>query len=792
MDLDRLVETGDSCITEEPSACTAYCPVHVDVKAFMEELGKGDFKKAYKLLEKKMPFARIIGKVCDHPCESVCVRKNVGGTINISELERAAISLGFTPPKKAFPMPKNTGKVAVIGGGLSGIVAASELDRKGFVVTIFEKSEKLGGRLWNYEGSKIEKDVLEEELKAISNLGIEVNFNSDINKERLDEIVKNYDAVYLGMGEWEDELNINPATFQVGNSSIFAAGRIANKNESVIFSVSSAKRAVTSIERYVKKVSITAVREKEGSYDTSLKLNLDDIEVVAAVEKTSAEYSEEEAVAEAKRCLKCQCIECKKVCAHLKKYNIVPKTYARQINQNERIIMGDHYANKMINSCAECGLCKEVCPSCISMKDIIHETRESMVQREKMPPSAHDFGLKDMQFSNSDRFFLVKSPPKIPDEKLEQRQRELFTYPRITFSNYARDLYKGDRPGNEQVDFLFYPGCQLSASNPEYIGKIYQYLIDNIKEGVGLMLGCCGAPADWAGRQDLMKENIDKIRDTWIEMGKPTFVLACSSCCSNFEKYLPEVDFVSLWEMFDRYGIPEGGKINKGHVLNVHDACSTRHNNNIQNSVRKIASQLGYEIKELKYSKDKTKCCGYGGLVYFANRDQAKEFVKERVNESEEDMMVYCSMCKDLFIEGGKKAYHILDLIFADDPDSAASRKMPTLSERHKNRADLKNKLLKDLWGEEMGMELKFTDLNIIIPQNVKEVMENRYILMEDIEKVIDNAQKNKERFLNPLDGNYMARLRIDNVTYWVRYEEKSEGILVNSVYSHRMEVLEE
>lgn len=307
------------------------------------------------------------------------------------------------------------------------------------------------------------------------------------------------------------------------------------------------------------------------------------------------------------------------------------------------------------------------------------------------------------------------------------------------------------------------------------------------------MLGCCGAPADWAGRVDLMKENVDRIRNAWAEMGKPTFILACSSCMGNFEKYMPEIKTISLWEVFVRYGLPEGCKVNKGHILNVHDACATRHNTNIQQSVRKLASELGYQIKELKYTRDKTKCCGYGGLVYFANREQAKEFVKDRVEESSEDMLVYCAMCKDLFVEGGKRTYHILDLIFGDDLNTIALRKMPTLSERHKNRTELKIKLLKEVWGEEPGMDLKRScDYNIIIPEDVKQKMEERYILLEEIEKVIENAQTTQRRFYNPQDSTYLANLRIDNVTYWVRYEEKAEGILAKSVYSHRMEVVEQ
>ena len=89
------------------------------------------------------------------------------------------------------------------------------------------------------------------------------------------------------------------------------------------------------------------------------------------------------------------------------------KSYIRKINQNERIIRGDHYANKTINSCLECGLCEVVCPEGLNIAEIINETRKSMVSRDKMPISAHDFALKDMEFTNSEYFELVKHQPGI-------------------------------------------------------------------------------------------------------------------------------------------------------------------------------------------------------------------------------------------------------------------------------------------------------------------------------------------------------------------------------------------
>ena len=216
-------------------------------------------------------------------------------------------------------------------------------------------------------------------------------------------------------------------------------------------------------------------------------------------------------------------------------------------------------------------------------------------------------------------------------------------------------------------------------------------------------------------------------------------------------------------------------------------------NSEIHKNVRKIASDLGYEIKELRYSKDDTKCCGYGGLVYYANREQAQKFVEDRIHESKEDMLVYCAMCKDLFADKGKRVFHILDLLFSEDPEAAALKKMPNLSERNANRAALKKKLLAELWGEVPEQDLtKNNELNLVIPPEIWKIMEERYILLDDIEKVIAHAKLSGDRFFNPEDSSYLTDLRIRNVTYWVRYAEKEDGIHILNAYSHRMEVANE
>jgi len=180
MDLNKLLDKQNLCIADKPSACISACPIHMDVKTFIEAIEKGDFKKAYKVMTKKIPFTRIIGNICDHPCENACVRNKLGGSINIHELEKAVVKLGLSSKKRTISIPKNGKKVAVVGAGISGIIAAFDLDKKGYQVTIYEKTDKIGGRLWNFQGDQLSKETIEEELAVMNKDDIKINQESQL------------------------------------------------------------------------------------------------------------------------------------------------------------------------------------------------------------------------------------------------------------------------------------------------------------------------------------------------------------------------------------------------------------------------------------------------------------------------------------------------------------------------------------------------------------------------------------------------------------------------------------
>jgi Fe-S oxidoreductase len=743
--------------------------MHVDIASLASEIAKGDYKNAYKILEKRLPFTGIFAMICDHPCENACV---IDMPIHISDLERAAVRYGNAPRKRLVTLPKKKGNVAIVGGGISGLSAAFELNKKGYHVTVYERSERLGGRIWDFfENGRISRELIEDELRRVDEMDIKLEFSHTIRQasftgNALAALTNEYDAVYLGTGIWDEYLPVDPDTFQVANSSVFAGGRLLG-SDSVIESVSTGKRAAISIERYTQKISMTASREREGSFETPMRYNTKGIQSLAANKLTGLFYTKEEAANEAGRCLQCRCDECLKACAHLRKFDIAPKAYARQILINDDVIMGTRYANTMINSCAMCGLCGEQCPQGIDMREIIREARASMVENDKMPPSAHDFALRDMEFCSSGSFFMVKKPPATVG-------------------------------GSGQTGYMFYPGCQLPASCPEHVEKAYHYLLSQsaLTGGVGLMLGCCGAPADWAGHREIALENIERIKASWEESGKPVLILACTSCMNVFERYLPEIEIVSLWEIINNCGLPATaiGRAD-GRALHIHDPCGARHKGNVQDSVRNMVRDMGYQTEEMEYSRDKTKCCGYGGMVFYANRDQAKDFIDDRIRESQndsiQDLIVYCAMCKDLFASQGKRTYHILDLIFAEVPETYAMKKMPSLSDRRANRAGLKKKLLRELWNEytDEGSKDKTQTAQLSIPQEVLNAMEERYILLEDVEDVLEYSRQSGQRFFNTEDNSFLAGFRKKKTTYWARWTEKEDGAHIIRVYSHRMAI---
>jgi len=775
MEQKVLRERENKCIQEQPPGCTAACPAHVDARGIAAAVRKEGYQTGAELLYKMIPFPRIISRICDQLCQQQCKRKEIDESISMNDLEKICVDNSHELAFKLIPIQLKNKKAAIIGAGLSGLTAAVELGKKGYNIVIFEATDHLGGSIWEISENRLPRQSIVDDFALLKKLPIEIKFNVVIGNEgnsdlSLDSLSTTFDAVYLGIGctniaslhlglalDAKGDIAIDPLTRATSNPKVFAGGSLTlgANNKSTITSISHGKIAANSIDRLLQSASLTASREKEGPFTTSLHTNVEGVEAQTAVGPADPDkgYTAEEALQEANRCLLCECLECVKVCEYLAHFRAYPKRYVREVYNNLSIVMGVHHANKMINACNLCGLCEQVCPGNLNMGEICREARHTMVKKGKMPPGVHDFALRDMQFSTSEKFVLSKH-----------------------------------QPGFASSSTVFFPGCQLSASSPSHVKKIYQFLCEKITDGVGLMLSCCGVPADWAGQESLFKETLQSIEDNWRKLGTPRVITACPTCYSVFKGHLPDMDVEMIWTLIEKVGLPDKTDSKMSLLkLAVHDSCTTRHEAELQQSIRNILHKLGHQVEELKNSHETTECCGYGGLMLFANKEIAHKMINKRINESGHDYLTYCAMCRDNFADQGKRAYHLLDFVFGIEGQNLAGQKGPGYSDRQENRVRLKTTLMKEVWGE--SVDKGECNITLIIPENVRDLMEDRMILKEDLIKVIEHAERTGDKFKNIENDTYIAYLKPVSVTYWVEYSLQEDGVVVHNAYSHRLEI---
>jgi len=180
MEKNELIAWESKCVQEEAPECTSTCPLHVDARLFLKEIRKGDWGAAYKVLSKTMPFPGILGRICDHPCEERCKRNLVGGSIAIGALERLCVEK-YAGKKRVQPLPRKSQRIAVLGGGLSGVTSALDLLKKGFAVSLFEAADRLGGALWDLPEQLLPRAVITEDLAVLEALRADIQLGVQLD-----------------------------------------------------------------------------------------------------------------------------------------------------------------------------------------------------------------------------------------------------------------------------------------------------------------------------------------------------------------------------------------------------------------------------------------------------------------------------------------------------------------------------------------------------------------------------------------------------------------------------------
>lgn len=196
--------------------CTQACPASLDIGGYVRSSALGDPAETVRIVFENLPFPAIIGRVCTHLCEDICVLYDTGGPIAIRHIKRYAADK-FTDYGEVIDLPKPEfmdKRVAIIGGGPTGLTLAYYLLIQGVHVSIFEALPVLGGFMrTGIPRYRLPQDVLDKEIGFITSRGADVHLNSAVGKDvHFEDMMKDFDAVYLGIGNHNPRMTGTPGS----------------------------------------------------------------------------------------------------------------------------------------------------------------------------------------------------------------------------------------------------------------------------------------------------------------------------------------------------------------------------------------------------------------------------------------------------------------------------------------------------------------------------------------------------------------------------------------------------
>ncbi len=186
--------------------CVVACPVHQDVPEYIQLIAEERFAEAYELIisSNAMPF--VTGYICESACELKCVRNDYEETVRIRDLKRIASERGFDEviSKLEPKVPHRDAKVAIIGAGPAGLSSAYFLGREGFDVTVFDKTDKIGGMVTHgIADYRVPDEAIENDVELVKKMGAKFELNCDpkidIKKLKAD----GFDYIHLAIGAWK-------------------------------------------------------------------------------------------------------------------------------------------------------------------------------------------------------------------------------------------------------------------------------------------------------------------------------------------------------------------------------------------------------------------------------------------------------------------------------------------------------------------------------------------------------------------------------------------------------------
>lgn len=186
--------------------CITNCPAHIPVQGYIKLASQGKYTDALELIKSHNPLPAVCGRICPRLCEEDCTRGDVDEAVAVDDIKKFIAEQDLNKDKRFIPRKKHDytdKKIAVIGGGPSGLTCAYDLSVEGYNVTVFEKEKMLGGMLTlGIPSYRLEKDVIKAEIDVLAEMGVKFETGVEIGKTKTIQDLRNegYNAFYIAIG----------------------------------------------------------------------------------------------------------------------------------------------------------------------------------------------------------------------------------------------------------------------------------------------------------------------------------------------------------------------------------------------------------------------------------------------------------------------------------------------------------------------------------------------------------------------------------------------------------------
>lgn len=205
---DNIKQKAEYCLNCKNPQCRTGCPLGNNIPAFIQKVKEDNLEEAYKILCETTAIPAICGRICPHQkqCQGKCIRGIKSEPVSIGKIEAYVGDWALNNTNSLLNCCKDiqekNKKVAVIGGGPSGLTAAVFLRKNGYKVTIYEKQKDLGGILKRgIPEFRLPNEIVEKTIEQILALGINVQCEKELGRNlELANLEKEYDAIYLSIG----------------------------------------------------------------------------------------------------------------------------------------------------------------------------------------------------------------------------------------------------------------------------------------------------------------------------------------------------------------------------------------------------------------------------------------------------------------------------------------------------------------------------------------------------------------------------------------------------------------